>query len=67
MSQLYDRLDEWARDLSRARYAGIAGVLSAVTMLLVGMILRESLLVETIAMGVSMAVFYYWFNPDNKN
>lgn len=32
MSQLYDRLDEWARDLSRARYAGLAGVLSAVTL-----------------------------------
>jgi hypothetical protein len=35
-------------------------------MLIVGMLLRESLLVEAIAMGVSMAGFYYWFNPDDK-
>ena len=67
MSQLYHRLDEWVRSLSRTRYAGLAGVLSAVVMVTVGMLLRESLIVETIAMGVSMAAFYYWFNPDNKN
>jgi hypothetical protein len=67
MGQLYRHLDDWARNLSRARYAGLQGILSAVIMFTVGMLLSESLLVEAVAMGISVAVFYYWFNPDDKD
>ncbi|MFC6824852.1 hypothetical protein [Halopelagius fulvigenes] len=67
MSRPYRRLDEWVRSLSRPRYGVLAGTLSAVTMLLVGALLRESMVVEAVALGVSTAVFYVWVAPDDES
>ena len=57
--RLYRRLDDWARGLSRLRYALLAGVLVAVSVLAVGVVLRESTTVYAAAMGVTMALLYY--------
>ena len=66
MGPSYRKVDAWARGLSRVGYAALAGVLSAVVMLLLGVLLRESLIVEAVTMGLSMAAFYYWFDPNDE-
>jgi hypothetical protein len=47
--------------LSRAEYAVLTGGFVAGFLLLVGVLRRDSLIVEALAMGASMTVFFYWF------
>lgn len=57
--QLYRRADDWARGLSRLRYALLAGVLVTASVLAVGVALGESTTVYAVTMGVVMSVLYY--------
>lgn len=66
MKQLYRRLDEWARDLSRIGYAVFVGVVSVSSYLLVGTILGESVTVEAFTMGLTLATLFYVFNPNQQ-
>jgi hypothetical protein len=52
--------------LSRAEYAVLTGGFVAGLLLIVGVLRRDSLLVEAVAMGVSVAVFLYWFDFAGK-
>ena len=56
---IYRRFDEWARGLSRGRYALLAGIVAAVTVLVVGVVLDTSTTVQAVTMGVVLTVLYY--------
>ena len=60
--QLYRRLDDWARDLSRFRYALLTGVIVTTTLLSVGVVLDITTTVQAVTMGVTMAALYYAFD-----
>ena len=62
--QLYRRADDWARGLSRFRYALVAGVIVTTTLLSVGVLLDITTTVQAVTMGVTMAVLYYAFDPN---
>jgi uncharacterized membrane protein len=64
--QLYRRLDDWARGLSRLRYALLAGVIVTATVLSVGVLLDTSTTVQAVTMGVTMAVLYYAFDVNAR-
>ena len=60
--QLYRRADDWARGLSRFRYAVLAGVIATTTLLSVGLLLDITTTVQAVTMGVTMAALYYAFD-----
>ena len=62
--QQYHRLDGWVRDLSRIRYAVLVGLTSAFSVLAIGMLMSDSVTFEAVAMGLSMTVVYYAWNPN---
>ncbi|WP_380681518.1 hypothetical protein [Salinigranum sp. GCM10025319] len=64
--QLYHRLDDWVRDRSRPEYALLVGSASAVAVFATGVVMGEAMAFEAAAMGVSMAVFHYAFNPHHE-
>ncbi|WP_434522011.1 hypothetical protein [Halorubrum sp. AS12] len=57
--QLYRRADDWARGLSRLRYALLAGVVVTVSVLAVGVLLDTSTTAFAVTMGVILAGLYY--------
>ncbi|GAA0533743.1 hypothetical protein ABNG02_09295 [Halorubrum ejinorense] len=57
--QLYRRADDWARGLSRVRYALLTGIVASASVLGVGVVLDTSTTVYAVTMGVTMAVVYY--------
>ena len=57
--QLYRRADDWARGLSRVRYALLTGAVVTASVLGVGVLLDTSTMVYAVTMGVTMAVLYY--------
>jgi hypothetical protein len=65
--QLYRRADDWARGLSRLRYALLAGVIVTTTLLSVGVLLDITTTVQAVTMGVTMAVLYYTFDVNAEN
>ncbi|WP_458207318.1 hypothetical protein [Haladaptatus sp. NG-SE-30] len=65
--RLYHRLDEWVRSLSRIQYAFLAGITSAMALFVFGTLVAEHLTFEAVALGISIAIAYYAFNPDNKD
>lgn len=65
--QLYRRADDWARGLSRLRYALLAGVVVTVSVLAVGVVLDESTTVQAVTMGVVMAILYYAFDVNAED
>lgn len=67
LRQLYRRLDSRVRDLSRVSYALLIGLASAVGVFIVRSLIPGDGCFGPIAMGLSMAVVYYAFNPNNKN
>lgn len=67
LRQLYRRLDNRVRELSRVSYALLIGLVSAVSVFAVRSVLPGEGSFGPIAMGVSMAIIYYAFNPNNKN
>ena len=67
LRHLYRRLDNRVRALSWVSYALLIGVVSAVGVLVVRTLMPGEGSFGPIAMGGSMAVVYYAFNPNNKN
>lgn len=67
LQHLYRRLDTRVQDLSRMSYALLIGFVSAVGVFAVRSLLPGDGSFGPIAMGVSMAVVYYAFDPNNKN
>jgi cbb3-type cytochrome oxidase subunit 3 len=64
---LYQQLDNRVRDLSRVSYALLIGFVSAVGVFTVRLLLPGDGGIGPVLMGVTMAVVYYAFNPNNKN
>ena len=54
-------------DLSRLEHAVLTGGFVAGFLLLVGVLRRDSLIVEALAVGVSMTVFFYWFGLGDES
>ncbi|OYR83147.1 hypothetical protein DJ71_10790 [Halorubrum sp. E3] len=65
--QLYRRLDEWARGLSRLRYALLTGVIVTASVLAVGVLLDATTTVQAVTMGVTMAALYYAFDVNAED
>jgi len=65
--QLYRRLDTRVRNLSRVQYALCIGLISAAGVFTVRSLLPGDGSFGPIAMGISMTVIYYAFDPNNKN
>jgi hypothetical protein len=60
----YHRLDGWVRGLSRIQHAVLVGLTSALSVLGIGTLMSDSVTFEAVAMGLSMAVVYYAWNPN---
>jgi cbb3-type cytochrome oxidase subunit 3 len=67
LSGLYQRLDNRVRSLSRISYALFVGLISAFGVFAVRLLLPGSGSFGPVAMGISMTVVYYAFDPNNKN
>lgn len=66
-NQLYRRLDNRVRGLSRVSYAFFTGLISAVCVFAAGLLIFEELVSWAIPVGVGMAVLYYVADPNNEN
>ena len=64
VKRLYNRVDEWTRNLSRLHYAAFVGAVSALSYLLVGTLFGGSVTIEAFAMGLTLAFMFYAFNPN---
>jgi uncharacterized membrane protein len=64
--QLYRRADDWARGLSRFRYAVLTGVIATASVLAVGVLLDITTTVQAVTMGVTMAALYYAFDVNAR-
>ena len=64
--QLYRRLDDWARGLSRLRYALLTGVIATASVLVVGVLFNTSMTFQAVTMGVTMAALYYAFDMNAR-
>ncbi len=64
--QLYHRFDEWARNLSRMRYAAFIGAVSASSYMLVGVLFGENVTLKAFTMGFTMAILFYASNPNQQ-
>ncbi|ELZ61572.1 MULTISPECIES: hypothetical protein [Halorubrum] len=67
LRQLYRRADDWARGLSRLRYALFTGVVVVASVLAVGVVLGTSTTVYAFSMGVTMTVIYYVTDPNSTD
>jgi len=65
--QLYRGLNTKVRNLSRGPYALFIGLSSAVGVFVVRSLLPGEGSFGPIAMGISMTVVYYMFDPNNQN
>ena|GEM_PF-486802 len=60
--QLFGRADQWARGLSRLRYAVLLGASAATGVLIVGLVLSAELYVlQAVTMGVVLVALEYAF------
>lgn len=66
MTRLRRLITQWMEGLSRAEYAVLTGGFVAGLLLLVGVLRRDSFIVEALAMGASMTVFFYWFGLSDE-
>jgi len=67
MTRLRQQIIYWMEGLSRLEYAVLTGGFVAGFLLLVGVLRRDSLIVEALAMGASMTVFFYWFGLGDES
>lgn len=65
--QLYRRADDWARGLSRLRYALFTGVVVVTSVLAVGVALGTPTTLHAVTMGVTMTVIYYVTDPNSAD
>jgi len=63
----YQQLDNRVRELSRVSYALLVGFVSAVGVFAVRFLLSGDGSFGPVVMGVTMAVVYYAFDPNDKN
>ncbi|WP_312909364.1 hypothetical protein [Natronosalvus caseinilyticus] len=55
VTRLYMRADEWAKGLSRVRYAALLGMSAGIGVLAVGLLLSDEFpLVQALTMGIVM-------------
>jgi len=64
---LYRQLDDRVRGLSRGSYALLVGLVSAVGVFAVRLLLPGDGSFGPVMMGITMAVVYYAFDPNNAN
>ncbi|RLM53104.1 hypothetical protein DVK07_21230 [Halorubrum sp. Atlit-26R] len=64
---LYRRLDNRVRGLSRVSYALLVGLVSAMGVFAVRLLLPGDGSFGPVVMGITMAVVYYAFDPNNKS
>ena len=64
---LYRRLDNRVRGLSRVSYALLVGLVSAIGVFAVRLLLPGDGSFGPVVMGITMAVVYYAFDPNNKS
>lgn len=62
----YDRFEEWVRDRSRAGFAVLVGLASALSVLAVSVLVDEATVLDASMMGLSMTAAYYFFDPQDK-
>ena len=67
LRQLYSRLDNRVRGLSRVSYALLVGLVSAVGVFVVRSLISGDGSFGAVTMGLSMAVVYYAFDPNNED
>ena len=67
LGDMYRRLDDQVRGLSRVSYALLVGFVSAVGVFAVRVLLPGEGSFGPVAMGIAMAVVYYAFDPNNNN
>ena len=65
--QLYGRLDQWTRNLSRVQYAAFAGITSFVSYLGIGALLGGLPILGAVAMGLTFGAIYYVMRPRQFN
>jgi hypothetical protein len=63
MASLHQRLDTRLRNLSRVRYALIMGIIGFGTYFGIGILFNESVFIQAVAMGFTLAGVYYFINP----
>ena len=61
--RLYGRVEEWARNLSRLKYALVVGLTTAIGILVISSALREARLFDAVLMGITMTTVYYVLDP----
>ncbi|OYR45989.1 hypothetical protein DJ81_04095 [Halorubrum sp. Hd13] len=64
---LYQRLDDCVRGLSRVPYALLVGLVSAVGVFAVRLLLSGDGSFGPVLMGITMAVVYYAFDPNDAS
>jgi hypothetical protein len=65
--EVYHRLDDRVRDFSRLSYALLVGLFSAAGVFAVRLLLPGDGSFGAVAMGVSMTVVYYLFDPNSES
>jgi len=65
--QLYHRVDSRLRGLSRLSYAFLSGLVAAVSLLAIGLLILEDVLVWAVPVGVGMAILTYVSNPNKES
>jgi hypothetical protein len=66
LRRLYDRLDGWARDLSRGRYAAFVGAVSFSCYVGVGTLLGEPNFPGAFGTGITLAVLFFAFDANDQ-
>lgn len=64
---LYQQLDDQVRGLSRGSYALLVGFVSAGGVFAVRLLLPGDGSFGPVVMGITMAIIYYAFDPNNTN
>ena len=66
LRDMYRHLDNRVRQFSRVSYALLVGIVSAVGVFAVRLLLPGDGSFGPVAMGVTMTVVYYAFDPNNE-
>lgn len=66
MNDLYNRLDQWLRNRSRAEYALLTGAMTASILFGIGVAIGRPLGSDAMMLGLTMTVVYYWLDPNAK-
>lgn len=64
--QLYSRLDAWARNLSRLRYATFVGIVSCLCYLLSSAVFGEVNIIGATTIGITLAALFFAFDPNEE-